>query len=84
MAKSLSVREAERLSEKRKEEKTTRPAKRFPNKTRDDQILEEKLSEALGAPVRLVVGRRGKGQIVVDFADLDDLDAIVAKICPDD
>lgn len=84
VAKSLSVREAERLSEKRKEEKTTRPAKRFPNKTRDDQILEEKLSEALGAPVRLVVGRRGKGQIVVDFADLDDLDAIVAKICPDD
>lgn len=84
VAKSLSVREAERLSEKRKEEKTTQPAKRFPNKTRDDQILEEKLSEALGAPVRLVVGRRGKGQIVVDFADLDDLDAIVAKICPDD
>lgn len=84
VAKSLSVREAERLSEKCKEEKTTRPAKRFPNKTRDDQILEEKLSEALGAPVRLVVGRRGKGQIVVDFADLDDLDAIVAKICPDD
>lgn len=84
VAKSLSVREAERLSEKHKEEKTARPAKRFPKKTRDDQILEEKLSEALGAPVQLVVGRRGKGQIVVNFADLDDLDAIVAKICPAD
>ncbi len=84
IAKQLSVREAERIAERRKEEKTRKPIKKVSKKTRDDQILEERLSEALGAPVRLVLGRRGKGQIVIDFANLDDLDAIVAKISPED
>ncbi len=84
IAKQLSVREAERIAERRKEEKTRKPIRKVSKKTRDDQILEERLSEALGAPVRLVLGRRGKGQIVIDFANLDDLDAIVSKISPED
>jgi ParB family transcriptional regulator, chromosome partitioning protein len=83
IAKRLSVREAERIAERRKEEKTRKPIKKIVKKSRDDQILEERLSEALGAPVRLVLGRRGKGQIVIDFANLDDLDAIVSKISPE-
>ena len=84
IAKRLSVREAEKIAERRKEEKTRKPIKKVSKKSRDDQILEERLSEALGAPVRLVLGRRGKGQIVIDFANLDDLDAIVSKISPED
>ncbi len=84
IAKKLSVREAEKISERRKEEKTKKPAKKVAKKSRDDKILEERLSEALGAPVRLVLGRKGRGQIVIDFADLDDLDAIVSKISPEE
>ncbi len=84
IAKKLSVREAEKISERRKEEKTKKPAKKVVKKSRDDKILEERLSEALGAPVRLVLGRKGRGQIVIDFADLDDLDAIVSKISPEE
>ena len=42
-----------------------------------------RLSEALAAPVHVNVGRRGKGQIVIDFADLDDLQAIIEKLLPD-
>lgn len=84
IAKKLSVREAEKISERRKEKKTKKPAKKVAKKSRDDKILEERLSEALGAPVRLVLGRKGRGQIVIDFADLDDLDAIVSKISPEE
>lgn len=84
IAKKLSVREAEKISERRKEEKTKKPVKKVVKKSRDDKILEERLSEALGAPVRLVLGRKGRGQIVIDFADLDDLDAIVSKISPEE
>jgi len=81
------VREVERMVERRKPEENPEasrgkalPAKK---KSRDDEILEEKLSETLGAPVSLVVGRRGKGKIVIDFANLDDLEAIVQKIVPE-
>ncbi len=83
IAKSLSVRDAERISERRKEDKVKKPVKKVVKKTRDDKILEERLSEALGAPVHLVLKRKGRGQIVIDFADLDDLDAIVSKISPE-
>ncbi len=82
-AKKLSVREAERLAEGCKEEKKKKPVRKIVKKTRDDLILEERLSDALGASVHLVLGRRGKGQIVIDFANLDDLDAIVSKISPE-
>ena len=37
----------------------------------------------MAAPVHVNVGRRGKGQIVIDFADLDDLQAIIEKLLPD-
>ena len=51
--------------------------------SRDDQILNERLSESIGAPVHVVYGKKGRGQVVIDFADLDDLDAIISKLAPE-
>ncbi len=84
VAKGLSVREAEklisRMSEKKKADKLS---KKQSKQSRDDIILEEKLSEAIGAPVHVVYGKRGKGQIVIDFADLDDLESLIEKLAPE-
>ena len=81
VAKDLSVRETERLiarlSEKDKEPKAK------PEKSTDDRILEERLADSIGAPVRVVYGKKGRGKIVIDFADLDDLDALIAKLAPE-
>lgn len=79
-----SVRQAEKLVANwgKDKEKEVKP-KKTPERTKDDEILERRLSEALAAPVHVNVGRRGKGQIVIDFADLDDLQAIIEKLLPD-
>ena len=78
-----SVRQAEKLvagwGAKAESKKTV---KSKPEKTRDDVILEEKLSDALGAPVSINVGRQGKGQILISFSDLDDMQSIIDKLMP--
>ncbi len=70
-----SVRQAEKMVSNWGKEKLAKPKK-------DDEILERRLSDALAAPVHVNVGRLGKGQIMIDFADLDDLQAIIEKLLP--
>lgn len=82
VARQLSVREAEKLAKSMQEAPKEKKAKKTEKISRDDQILNERLSSSIGAPVRVVYGRKGKGQIVIDFADLDDLDVLVAKLAP--
>lgn len=81
VAKELSVRETERLIA-RLTEKAAEPIPQK-EKSADDRILEERLAESIGAPVRVVYGKKGRGKIVIDFADLDDLDALIAKLAPE-
>ncbi len=76
-----SVRQAERMVSNWGKEKLAKP-KKNPERTKDDEILERRLSDALAAPVHVNVGRLGKGQILIDFADLDDLQAIIEKLLP--
>lgn len=83
VAKELSVREAERLVAQASAKPRAKSTKKAPKISRDDQILEEKLSESIGAPVHVIYGRKGKGQLVIDFANFDDLDALIARIAPD-
>lgn len=84
VAKDLSVRETERLisqlTAKSDEKKTKKEQK---EKSADDRILEERLADSIGAPVHVVYGKKGRGKIVIDFADLDDLDALIAKLAPE-
>lgn len=75
-----SVRQAEHLVANWGKTDAAVGKKKTPERTKDDEILERRLSDALAAPVHLNVGRRGKGQIVIDFADLDDLQSIVEKL----
>ena len=84
VAKDLSVRETERLIARMTDkgnEKKAKDGKKEPNA--DDRILEERLAESIGAPVHVVYGKKGRGKIVIDFADLDDLDALIAKLAPE-
>ena len=84
VAKDLSVRETERLIARMTDkgnEKKAKDGKKEPSA--DDRILEERLAESIGAPVHVVYGKKGRGKIVIDFADLDDLDALIAKLAPE-
>ena len=84
VAKDLSVRETERLIARMTDkgnEKKAKDGKKEPSA--DDRILEERLAESIGAPVHVVYGKKGHGKIVIDFADLDDLDALIAKLAPE-
>jgi len=77
--KGLSVREAEALVART--QRAQSPAGRSsPARSRDLERLEEELSDALAAAVRLQVDARGKGRVVIQVSGLDQLDGIVARL----
>jgi ParB family chromosome partitioning protein len=76
---ALSVRQAEKLVADQKTPPKA-PAKRR-KKDRDTVNFEERLSDAIGAPVKIEYGRGHAGRLVISFSDLDDLDAIAERIC---
>ncbi len=77
-AKGLSVRQTEEMIRRRREEKPAK--KKVVIKTRDDLRLEEALADTLGAVVKLTANQKGKGRIVIEFANLEQLQGIVDKI----
>ena len=81
VAKRLSVRETEKLVAKTLEEQKAPPAEaRQTEKSGDIQRLEEELSDALATPVVFKMGAKGRGQMIIDFADLDILDGVLARL----
>ena len=85
VARKLNVREAERLVARQAQaaQAQAAPAKpRAGDKPRDIARLEERLSDALTAPVeiRLRKGRAGHGEIAIPFGSLDELDALLDKL----
>lgn len=77
--KQLSVRETEKLVKRiasPNETKKVAPAK----KALEVQKLEESLSEKIGAPVNIQYNNKGKGKIVVEYNNLDELDGILEHI----
>jgi len=81
VAKGLSVRQTEESVRKMKKEgKEKGPKKRVVIKTRDDLILEEALADTLGAVVKLTANQKGKGRIVIEFGNLEQLQGIVDHI----
>ncbi len=77
-AKGLNVRQTEALVRRRAEEKPIKP--QVVIKTRDDLRLEEALADTLGAKVSLSANKKGKGKIIIEFANLEQLQGIVDKI----
>jgi ParB family chromosome partitioning protein len=79
IARRLSVREDEKLvAHALAEGEQPRPAPR--EKPRDILRLEEELSDALATQVAIKVSARNKGQLVIDFANLDALDGVIARL----
>jgi ParB family chromosome partitioning protein len=81
IAKRLSVRETEKLVARSLEEQNApAAAARAKDKPGDIVRLEEELSDRLATPVVFKMGTKGKGQMIIDFADLDVLDSVLARL----
>ncbi|MBQ5946606.1 ParB/RepB/Spo0J family partition protein [Massilia sp. ST3] len=81
IAKRLSVRETEKLVARAIEEQNApAAAPRAKEKPGDIVRLEEELSDKLATPVMFKMGAKGKGQLIIDFADLDILDGVLARL----
>jgi ParB family chromosome partitioning protein len=82
VAKRLSVREAEKLVVRATVEQGAPSKARSAEKekSRDIVRLEEELSDLLAAQVMIKLGAKNKGQLLIDFSDLDTLDGVIAKL----
>jgi ParB family chromosome partitioning protein len=81
IAKRLSVRETEKLVARTIEEQNApAAAPRQKEKSGDIVRLEEELSDRLATPVIFKMGPKGRGQMVIDFADLDVLESVLARL----
>jgi ParB family chromosome partitioning protein len=80
VAKRLSVRETEKMVTRAMEEQASGPAAKVKDKSGDIVALEEELSDRLATPVLFKMGAKGKGQLIIDFADLDVLDGVLARL----
>lgn len=77
IARSLSVRQTEALIRRLQQQKPApQPARPDPN----IRQLQEELSERLGAAVNIQHGRSGRGKLVIQYADLDELDGILERM----
>jgi ParB family chromosome partitioning protein len=81
IAKRLSVRETEKMVARTLEEQNApAAAARQKEKSGDIVRLEEELSDRLATPVVFKMGTKGKGQMIIDFADLDILESVLARL----
>ncbi|WP_295994764.1 ParB/RepB/Spo0J family partition protein [Rugamonas sp.] len=81
VAKRLSVRETEKLVQRTVEEQSSPAVEaRHKEKSGDIARLEEELSDVLATPVVFKMGSKGRGQMIIDFADLDILDGVLARL----
>jgi len=82
VAKRMSVREAEKLVIRTTAEQASanKPRDAAKEKSRDITRLEEELSDLLVTQVTIKLGTKNKGQLLIDFANLDALDGVIAKL----
>ena len=76
----LSVRATEALVARGGVTKTRKASSKAPVRARDIVRLEDELADTLGADVRLQADARGKGELTIKFASLDQLEGIVARL----
>jgi ParB family chromosome partitioning protein len=82
VGKRLSVREAERLVARAKEgDAPSRGLRRSTEHASGDLArLETELSDRLATHVAIRMRGKGRGQLIVDFADLEQLDGVLERI----
>ena len=81
VAKRMSVRDTEKLVVRATAEANGagRPAKNK-EKSRDIARLEEELSDLLATQVTIKTTAKNRGQLIIDFSDLDTLDGLIARL----
>jgi ParB family chromosome partitioning protein len=77
--RGLSVRETEQLVKKILAESEDKKP-RVKTKDADVQRLENRISEKLGAPVTINRGKKGSGQLVINFHSNEELDGILEHL----
>jgi ParB family transcriptional regulator, chromosome partitioning protein len=81
VARRMSVREAEKMVARASAEQESGAKPRTgKEKSRDILRLEEELSDTLATSVAIKLGAKNKGQLIIDFANLDLLDDLIAKL----
>lgn len=78
VARGLTVRQTEALVRQwlNSKDKVVEPVKADPDISR----LEQRLAERLGSPVQIKHGQKGKGQLVIRYNSLDELQGVLAHI----
>ena len=78
--KGLSVRQVETLvaAMTMKKGKGSKKPSRGIEQDADTLRLQQELSDALGATVKLNANRKGKGKLIIEFSSYDELDGIIA------
>ena len=81
VAKRMSVRDTEKLVVRTttEAEAADRPAKNK-EKSRDIARLEEELSDLLATQVTIKTAAKNRGQLIIDFSDLDTLDGLITRL----
>ncbi len=76
--RQLSVRQTEALV--RRIQSGTRASAGQAQKDRDTVLLEHEIAEKIGAPVKISHNAKGKGQVVIRYSSLDELDGILQHL----
>ncbi|MFV8824971.1 ParB/RepB/Spo0J family partition protein [Thauera sp. WH-2] len=76
-ARQLSVRDTERLVQQVLNPRQKKPA---PPPDRDLLRLEEEVSDALGATVKIKTSKKGAGELTIRFGSLDQLDGLLGRL----
>ena len=76
-ARDLSVRQTEALVRRLQLDPSAKPSQALDP---DIRVLQNDLSEKIGAPVIIQHGAKGKGKLVIRYGSLDELDGILAHI----
>lgn len=77
VARRMSVRDAEKLVVRATVERSTDTRSTTATTTRDVANLETELSDRLATQVHVKLKARGRGQVVIDFGSLDQLDGLL-------
>jgi ParB family transcriptional regulator, chromosome partitioning protein len=78
--KRLSVRETEKLVTATAKAEPVAAKRAAPEHDRDIARLEEEVSDLIAATVKIKMGRRGRGQLTIDFGSLDSLEGILERL----
>ena len=85
VAEGLSVRDTERLASRIGAGALVagKGAKKREHKDRDWTRVQDQISDAIGLPVLLRPGRGSRGELIIRFSNMDELDGVIGLLVPE-